>query len=126
MELVKRFPVEIARLIYSFGSFELRVQKDKCLRAVRTRIPRLTTDHLDACLLTDLDFIHFFSLKTAEERGRIFRKLRQCCCCPRHMARRPIHEIDGRILNFHNREPEPECDCACRYLMRRLAMAAYV
>jgi hypothetical protein len=126
MELVQRFPVEIARLIYSFGSFELRVQKENYLRHIRTRIPRLTTDYLNACLLTDLDFIHFFSLKTAEERCRIFRKLRQCCCCQRHLARRPIHEIDARILNFHNRDAEPECDCACRYLMRRVAMAAYV
>jgi hypothetical protein len=63
----------------------------------------------------------FFLRIPGLERKRIFKKVRQCCCCARHMSRRPAHARDGRILNFHNRSDEPECDCACRYIMRRLS-----
>ena len=121
MDLVKRLPIEIVRVIYSYGSAELREQKNVYTSHVRTRLPFyinvVIRDQYQEGLGT------YFLRMPWPERERIFKKVRQCCCCTRHMSRRPTHARDGRIMNFHNRHDDPECDCACRYIMRRLSRA---
>jgi hypothetical protein len=118
MELVKRLPVEVVRLVFSFGSIELRAQKEKYLTQIRTRLPKYLHFLLDNYPLVD----YFFRLG-AERRFRIFNTVRRCCCCSRHLARRPIHANDSRMFYFHNRTDEPECHCPCRFLMRRISRA---
>lgn len=118
MELVARFPIEVVRHIFSFGSPELRGQKEKCLTKIRTRLPNYLNFLLDHYPLTD----YFYNLD-AKKRAGIFKLASHCCCCPRHLARRPLHANDSRLSYFHNRDEEPDCDCACRYVMRRLSRA---
>ena len=123
MELVTRLPIEIVRLVYSYGSVELREQKEVYLSHVRTRLPY----YIESVMREQAahGFGYFFHQMHRTRRERLFKKVRQCCCCTRHMLRRPTHNTDGRILNFHNRRDEPECACACRYIMRRCSRAYY-
>jgi hypothetical protein len=119
MELVVRFPVEIVRHIFSFGSPELRAQKRKYLQQIITRLPKYLSFLLDHYPLQN----YFYKVGPKQREG-IFKTVRHCSCCARHLARRPIHANDARMYYFHNRDEEPECACACRYVMRRLARSA--
>ena len=125
MKNIKNMCEDIKYLIYSFGSFEHRINTKKTIKELL--LPHDIRKHNIDNLLADYNFVYFESqiyphsieyfihnIFNKKKQKELLKQISSCRCCNKHIYNRNPYKIENK--NKFN----DDCKCYCRHLYRNI------
>jgi hypothetical protein len=132
---LKDFPLDIARLICSFGYPEYKEHINEICHQIthhtssgllQYNLNLLYHDYLLLNHLYDICIQEFLTYAIESEvLEDLFIQCTKCCCCSKHCHNKPTNYYTDEVSigeNFNESEP---CSCTCRQLARMIKHAEY-
>lgn len=128
MEILKELPIEIKRIIFSFGYAQYRKYLKTICYTINFKRFRFNynTDLLNNDITRFYDerpinFINMYPLRIIILMGlsnnrqvKLFNQCIKCCCCTKHCNRRPSSIHRDVYTYTENYDDDPICECSCR------------
>jgi len=128
MELIKDLPIELKRIIFSFGYAQYRTYLKTICYTINYKsfkfnhnIDLLNGDINRYYTEGPYDLINIYPLRiiillglSNNKQLKLFNQCIKCYCCTRHCNRRPTSIHRDVFTYTENYEDDPICQCSCR------------